>query len=715
VRGFGKYYVIALAVVLLVAIPSTFQYAPVKLLHVDKFIDAFRLRVFDLYQTARPRPRRTMPVVIIDIDDPSMAAFGQWPWPRSLLAELTEKLDAAGARVVAFDILFSEPDRLSPATIAKSLRGADRDLRRRIEALPNNDEEFARALAGTRAVLAQVATNAIVSGSDDAAALKKKIGEFGGDPRTALPPYTGMIRSVPELEAAAKGLGVSTIKEEFDGIVRRIPTLYRVGSNVFPSIGLEVLRLATGFDVTARSDKAGITDIVVADVNIPTDEAGLTWIYFNHHSRSRFISAKDVLEGRVPPERIKNKIALIGSSAAGLYDIKPTPVGDAMPGVEIIAQWIETALAKHFLYRPNFIVGAEFVILTVICLFLFFTVPRAGAAISFLIGGISVSLLFGLSWYLFVSRGILLDFAYPAIYTFLLYIVFIFLKYLKEEAQRRQLRHAFNHYVSPDLVSQISSHPETLGLGGESRELTFLFTDIAGFTSLTERTEPAVLVHLLNEYLDGLCRIVMAHGGTIDKIVGDAIHAIFGAPGQLPDHAARAVACALEMDRFARDFEARKAEEGITFGATRIGINTGRAIVGNFGGEARFDYTAHGDAINLAARMESVNKHLGTRICVAGSTVAQTNGYKFRPVGSLVLVGSTVGLDAYEPVSDDEAASDAFASYEKAFDLLEKNDPGAKAAFEDIEQRYPGNPLVKFHLARFAKGETGARVVMAEK
>jgi class 3 adenylate cyclase len=284
-----------------------------------------------------------------------------------------------------------------------------------------------------------------------------------------------------------------------------------------------------------------------------------------------------------------------------------------------------------------------------------------------------------------------------------------------ERRQRRYIRQAFSRFVDPSVVKELVADPSKLSLGGERREVTYVFTDIAGFTSLTERTEPAVLVPMINEYLDGMCRIVFEHGGTLDKIVGDAVVCLFGAPADQPDHAERAVRCALALDRFACDFAATKQAAGIDFGGTRIGLHTGLAVVGNFGGDAFFDYTGHGDTVNTAARMEGVNKYLGTRICVSGATAERCLDVAFRPVGNLVLKGKDEGTPAFEPLSEDDAESPETRAYRDAFDRMERGDPGARPAFAELARTTPRDSLVALHASRLEAGETGTTIVMKEK
>ena len=270
-------------------------------------------------------------------------------------------------------------------------------------------------------------------------------------------------------------------------------------------------------------------------------------------------------------------------------------------------------------------------------------------------------------------------------------------------------------YFSPNLVRRLVDNPNLLHLGGERRELSFVFTDLTGFTSLVEKHEPDVVLPLLNDYLDAMVGIVFKHEGTVDKFVGDAIHVMFGAPIAQSDHAVRAVACALEMDTFAHAFARRKREAGIPFGETRIGVNTGTVVVGNFGGDSMFDYTAHGDAINTAARLESLNKHLGTRIAVSAGVVEQIPDFAGRPAGTFILQGKSEGLEVLEPLSREEADSAAVKSYLEAYRMLEKGQSGAEAAFKSLADSPYRDPLAKFHLNRIRSGESGTTVVMAEK
>jgi adenylate cyclase len=319
---------------------------------------------------------------------------------------------------------------------------------------------------------------------------------------------------------------------------------------------------------------------------------------------------------------------------------------------------------------------------------------------------------------IFRTTQVLLPVLTPSVHLFLIYGLTSAVHGRAASQQQRAIRRAFSQYLAPFLVDRLAKDPTRLVLGGERRELSFIFSDIAGFTTLSERLPPDALVRLLNEYLDGMSEIVLKHGGTIDKFIGDAVVAFFGAPTEQPDHAQRAIRCAVEMDVFAEKF--RRGHTPEDFGGTRIGVNSGPATVGNFGGRARFDYTAMGDTVNTAARLESLNKHLGTRICISGSTIlaARANADELpilRKVGSIVLKGKTEAIQAFEPMPVGDERLECLERYRAALAKLEAGAPDAREAFAELVEANPSDGLVAFHLNRIDKGETGTTMVMLEK
>ena len=285
------------------------------------------------------------------------------------------------------------------------------------------------------------------------------------------------------------------------------------------------------------------------------------------------------------------------------------------------------------------------------------------------------------------------------------------------EARRRQSAaeraHAsLSRYFSPNLAERLAGDVDGIDLAGQRREVAALFTDVAGFTTLVETIEPSALSELLNDYLTGMTDIVFAHEGTVAKIIGDALHVLFGAPGDQTDHAARAVACALDLDVFAQGFRQRWRERGTALGTTRIGVHAGPAIVGNFGGGRFFDYTAYGDTINIASRLETANKQLGTRVCVSAGVAERVPGFRGRPVGDLMLRGRTEPLRAFEPLEPEQHADAAAEGYRQAFAKLEAGDPAALAAFAAEVGKRPDDHLASFHLKRLLNGATGTRIAL---
>ena len=442
------------------------------------------------------------------------------------------------------------------------------------------------------------------------------------------------------------------------------------------------------------------------------------WLYYTEAVAERSISVKEILKSDNQEKllnSIQGQIILIGTSATGLKDIRATPFSQHEPGVLIHAQALEQMILQNFLERPDWADGMEILWLFILGTLLLVTLSYSGAIWSAVIGLSFSAGSFLVSWIAFDKYHLLLDPVYPFTASLLIFILISLLGYVQSEKNRAVIKKAFSSYLSPALVDQLTKDPSRVRLEGENKMMTYLFTDIEGFTTMTEKTEATKLVSVLNEYLEHACQIIMDNGGTIDKMIGDAIVAIYNAPLDQPDHAQRAVSTALELDEFCNTFSKQKQAEGVALGQTRIGINTGEAVVGNFGGTNRFDYTVIGDAVNTAARMESVNKQLGTRICIAQSTVERCQGIHFKPIANLVLKGKTKGIESYLPVSESEAHSPAYQEYITLYSRLEAGESCDSRDFSDYLEKYPDDPLANFHYNRLKKGEHGARVVLSEK
>ncbi|MGB0921467.1 MAG: CHASE2 domain-containing protein [Alphaproteobacteria bacterium] len=596
-------------------------------------VERLRLQSFDLYQRLVPHKAETSPVVIVDIDEDSLAKIGQWPWPRSDIAKLIVNLVNAGAVVVGFDIVFAEPDRLSPANFAATAFELPDHLRQDLTALPDNDSLLAGVLAQANVVLGQSANHMALTRNQDRAPKLTPIAEFNGDPRPFLLNYKSVTRNTETLERAARGLGMFTLAPERDGIVRRVPAVLRVDESLYPTLTLEMLRLATGQQaLSVKRDKAGggVATVGVQRVEIPTDINGRIWVRFGPHRPDIYVPAAHILDGSFDKSKVAGKMVLVGTSASGLKDIRATPVAPAMPGVEIHAQLLETVLSGQYLTRPNIAIAVELAATLLLGLLLVLLIPKLGAARALLAIVVLIGGAFGASWYLFAEHLIMLDAAYPATAAFALFGILAYANYAREEAQKAQVRGAFGQYLSPDLVEQLADNPDKLKLGGEMREMTFLFCDVRGFTTISEsyKDNPQGLTVLINRLLTPLTDVILANGGTIDKYMGDCIMAFWNAPLDVADHQGKACASALQMFKALETLNADMAAEAKAAGhaplpiKVGIGLNTGECVVGNMGSEQRFDYSVLGDAVNLASRLEGQSKSYGVDTVVGEQTAS---------------------------------------------------------------------------------------------
>ena len=601
-------------------------------------IEELRLRTFDLFQVLRPREQKVRPVVIVDIDEASLREIGQWPWPRTVIADLITRLRAAGAVAVGFDVIFAEPDRMSPAVAAGSFRGLDAETREKLAALPSNDAVFAEAIKKAGGiVVGETAASQAAPRAEGENAPQTGFAIVGPNPRPFLVTFPGLLRNIPPIEQAAAGRGMFSIDPEPDGIVRRVPVVMEAQGQLAPALTMEMLRVVSRAGaILIRADRAGVKTVAVPGLEVPTDGRGRFWVYFNKRDPARSVSATDVLNGRVAPDRLRGRLVLIGTSATGLLDIKTTPVQPDMPGVEVHAQILENILTKSLLASPGYAIGAEIIAAVVFGLAIIVAAPMLPAAIVVALGAILIAGLIGISWYFFVEHHLLIDFTYPLISCWLIYLVLTFVNYFREQQQRQQIRSAFGFYLSPPLVEQLARSPEKLVLGGEERRMTILFSDVRGFTTISEhyKDDPQGLTHLMNRFLTPLTNAIIERKGTIDKYIGDAIMAFWNAPVDDDEHEANACDAALEMLARAEVLNGELKREAETAGGVYmplrigIGLNSGPCVVGNMGSDFRFNYSVLGDTVNLASRLESRTKDYRLSL-VIGSRTADRAKEKF--------------------------------------------------------------------------------------
>ena len=703
------------------------------------WVEWVRVKTFDVYQRIAPREIQKLPVGIVDLDEKSLHEIGQWPWPRTIIADLLNRLADAGAAGVAFDIVFPEYDRTSPDQVASVIRGADQETLDKLRALPRSEEVLAKAMGRIRTVVGQVGLNTPLpdgkappsnKSSIKGVLVKKSISGVTGPsgyPYKFINKYITFMGNVKELEEAAAGHGIFSVSEEHDGVVRRVPLLSRVEKEIRPALTIELLRSALGSkNIFVERDAAGVSAIILQapgeNFKIPTDAQGRIYVHFSppdpfntqENTGRLYISAGDIINGRVPKEKLAGRFFIVGTSAIGLVDIRATPISGRLPGVEVHANILETIFAatnaRHakmnailtefqaeakktgmntqsrefaelvngeiskishedfYLKYPPIANSIECAMILFAGLFMTILIPRMGP--KFTLGGIIISGggLVGMSWYLYREELVLIDVTYPGIVTVALFSVLTFANYMREAAEKKQVRGAFAQYLSPDLVEQLADNPELLQLGGETREMTFLFCDVRGFTAISEtfKANPQGLTILINRLLTPLTNVIMSRKGTIDKYMGDCIMAFWNAPLDNADHAVNGCESALEMFKALdilneeRRLEAEEAGEKFMPLNVGAGLNTGDCVVGNMGSDQRFDYSVLGDPVNLAARLESQSKNYGVKI-VIGSKTAEAGKDRFAMITlDLIQVkGQSVGVEIFALLGDSDFAADS--------------------------------------------------------
>lgn len=653
-------------------------------------IQTVRTLQFDYLNRLLPRGDDRLPVSIVTIDEKSLQQLGQWPWPRSYMAKLVDNLAKQKASAIGFDIVFAEADRHwleEKSNVILPKQG--------LTTTPKitHDQLFSQSIEKIPVVLGELADASLPKQVN----LNKHVDKMS-QAIDFLPILPGLIENIPELSVHAKGAGILSLPPEHDGVVRKVPTFFNVQGKVRPSMGMELIRVATygEYSPPKYHSSSGLEAVSVSGLVIPTDKHGLSRVYYRKSQAKQFISAVDVIHGRLTSEQLSGHIVLVGVTASGLHDIKPVPLGYLISGVEIWAQWIESSLFGTTLNRPSYFVAIELFALVVLCLSLIFLANRGYAKMGLIIWALITSALVFLVWILYAKYLLLLDVTYLIFCGFILYLALSVYNYYRQEQHQKIVAQTFSQYVAPKLVDKIIADPMRQSAEAKILEITSLFTDLADFTTLVETTPVEKVVPLMNDYIDGICRIVMEEfDGTVDKIIGDGINVIFGAPTKQIDHAYRAVNCALAIARYTNLFQLDRQSQGINCGMTRIGINTGSAVVGNFGGALRLNYTAQGDVINVASRLEGANKVLGTQICLSESTANNVRSkISLLPIGRLLVKGKSQDVMTFTPVSAVSNGNDLFDDYEKAYRCISHDMSKAKKLFKQLATKHPTNQLV---------------------
>lgn len=699
-------------------------------------VKEFQARYFDLLQELRPRQYQPVPVRIVDIDDASLAKLGQWPWPRTLLAELIRRIEAKGAAVVALDMVLAEPDRTSPARVMAGLPTAPAIVERWIASLPDHDRVLADTIRGNPVVTGFALTT---RGGGRAPAVHSGWVVAGDNPAGFVPGYGGAVTTLPALEAAAAGNGSLNLVPDRDQTVRRVPLVVRYGNKLYPSLAAEALRVAQGAStyivkaagasgVMAFGENTGISQIKIGQFPATTDASGAVWLYDTGHVPQRSIPAWRVMDGSAPADALRGNIVFIGAGAAGLGDLKATPLSLSVLGTTIDAQIAEQILLQNFLSRPDWADGAELLYLALLGIALILGLPRFGAALGAVFTAGVFVLVFALSWYAFATLHLLLDPVYPSIVALAVYLTASLLNQLQTEAEKRRVRHAFSHYLPSTLIEELVKDPSKLRLGGELRTMSFLFSDIRGFTSVAEKckSRPDAITDIVNRFTTRMTEAIFRTGGTIDKYMGDCVMAFWNAPVNEKDHARRACEAALAMRQALKllneELGAEASAVHLAAGErlnvrleAGIGINTGACIVGNLGSEMHFNYSVIGDAVNLASRLEGESKTYGVPIVLGEETERLVPDLATLELDIVAVKGKREQVRIFTLLGDHQVAADpAFLALRaRHVEMLAAYRAGAWEEARQLIAQCAGwsaelAPLYDFYRARIAAHERAA-------
>jgi adenylate cyclase len=608
--------------------------------------ETLRENAFDLVlaldQKVRPIP--DTPIVVVDIDRQSLAKLGPWPWPRTTMAALIETIAAAKPSAIAIDILFAEPDSRSPAALARALGAlvGRADVTAMAEVLPDGDGLLAKAMGLNLAVLGFVLDPAQVQSVPGVPILLRGSAEL--DPAWSASGATG---PVPMLGQSAGGMGALSLPGDADGIVRRVPIFVTIGGELRPGLAMEAVRVSHIGSVYLIQSQPGLVRTGNFQLPLPSDGL-LRLLPIGPQAHAiRTVPAADVVDGKAALAPFAGAVVMVGSSAPEVGGLRQTATDPLTPSVQIQADAVRQMNSGR---APISVTGGPELVLI---LGFGLLALAAGLRLSPLVGLAVVVGLAALSWLgstaLAIEFDRLIDPLAPPAGGILVFGMTAVASYAVARQREARVRRRFEQHLAPAVVRRIVEEPDLLKLTGEKRELTVLFTDVEDFTAMTHRAEPAQLIAALDAYVEGATDIIIKHGGMVDKIVGDAVHAFFNAPIDLDQHTLRAVDCAIALRDWASAFQLCSAAAALGFGRTRIGVETGAAIVGDIGLHTKLDYTAHGDVVNAAARLEAANKELGSAICIGPVAASRLDPSTLRPLGRISLRGREELMAVFEP------------------------------------------------------------------
>ena len=644
-------------------------------------LDLIELKTYDLRFLSRGRLKPTNAVVMALIDEKSLDTEGRWPWPRSKLATLVDILSADGARVIAFDIGFLEPDENSELGVINKFGKEINKLDIKNDKLANfitetrknadNDLALAKAIKNSSATVV-LGYFFHMRESDleyriDQKEINRQLQRISPskypfiiyeDPHMQPLPFIRAYAPESNLEILSKATDASgffSVAADPDGVVRWMPLIIQCGEDIFPALALSCVYNYLGRpQLMVRVARYGVEGIQMGPGFIPTDESGELLInYLGPPKTFPHISISDILHGKVAKGAFKDKIVLVGATAMGTHDLRATPFSPLYPGIEIHATVIDNILTQDFLTKPKWSRIYDLIAIILLGAVTGIALPRLGALKGLLLAtGLFFLHIFIARW-LFVSANVWLNVVYPLLAVAITYTALTVYHYMTEERERKKIKGAFKHYVAPIVIEEMLKEPGRLKLGGEEKLLTVLFCDLQGFTGYSERFSPHEMITMLSEYFEKMTEQVFAYQGTLKEYVGDEMMAIFGAPLEQADHAQRACSAALAMrDRLHR-LRAEWAEMGRPPLKARTGVNSGPMLVGNIGSQYRFAYGALGDHVNLGSRLEGLNKAYGTEILIGENTAGLVkDSFLLREVDQVRVKGRVQPVQIYELVGN---------------------------------------------------------------
>ena len=609
-------------------------------------------------------------IVILDIDERSLdkTALGRWPWRRDKISALLTKLfDEYGIVIVGFDVVFAEPDESSGLPVLDKLaKGKLKDVAQFQTALgdlrPELDYDgiFAKTLKGRPVVLGYYFNSeedAVQSGAIPEPVLPK--GTFQGR-NISFTTWRGYGANLPEFQAAAANAGHFNPLVDPDGVSRRVPMLAEYHGAYYEALSLAMVRVLAGYPKVepgiapgrfVSKSYSGLEWLKAGPVTIPVDENVSAFIpYRGKRGSFNYISLADVYFDKVPKEELRGKIALIGTTAPGLLDLRSTPVGSVYPGVEIHANMIAAMLDNDFKHKPAYMLGAEVILLLLGGIILSTLVPLLSPLKATLVSLLAIVLITGLNVVVWSKGGMILPLASSLLMITALFAFNMSWGYFVESRSKRQFTELFGQYVPPELVDKMAADPERYSMEGKSEELTVLFSDIVGFTSISESLNPKELSQFINEYLTSMSLVIRNNRGTLDKYIGDAIMAFWGAPVEDPEHARQGVLSAMAMQAELDKVRAQMRARGWPDIRIGIGVNTGQMSVGDMGSKLRKAYTVMGDAVNLSSRLEGLTRVYGVGILVGPNTKQVVKDVVFREIDRVKVKGKDEPVDIYEPI-----------------------------------------------------------------